>query len=274
MCVKQNQRKYPMKMIEQLIDLLTRLVVAVEAIAQASPAEAAAPLTPEVSAEKPTTEAPAASTESTEAEPATPVAEPALNEPNPFDDPELKLDVEHHYWDEEIHASTMTFNAGGDWKLKRGVNKELVAEKIKKQDYLFNLSVGRSSTEAAHIAAKGIDAEVTGQAGAGAAEATPNAAPAAPASPSAPASPAAPAAPENATTTVRVPAHANHEQFTTQELTEMVGDCFVVYGEAFEQAWATMLEEGNRVGTHYTDIDEAAVPFFAWSVMEFVNANA
>jgi hypothetical protein len=262
-------------MIERFLELFARLVIAVEILAAkkddsiaiySTMAEAVAPVVvaPVVAAPvAPTVAAPVAVVPVVAAPPvvtapvvAAPVAAAVAtpSDANPFYNPNLVMDSFHHYWDAEIHTEVRSKNADGSWKLKRGIDREKAAEKLRDQDFLFLQATGRSATEAAqavptlHSTKQVEDDEV---------EDAPVIAPPIVQAPMAP-------------KTVRVPEHGDCTQFTKQEIIDLLGDCFVAYGDSFNAEYSKWLKESSRPGMSYASIDDGAISWFAFKTLEFL----
>jgi len=263
-------------MIEQFLALFARLVIAVEALANIKdeaytyhPTEAptqadvaytamakavvAAPVVAAPVVAAPVVAAPVVA--------APVVAAPVVAAPvagaNPFNNPNIVMDSFHHYWDAEIHTEVRSKNADGSWKLKRGIDRTAATAKLKEQDFLFLQATGRSATEAAtsvpglHSTAQveDEDADVDDSA-----FVVP------------PPIAQAPRAPK----TVRVPEHGDPTKFTKEEVIDLLGDCFVAYGEPFNAEYSVWLKESGRPGMSYASIDDGAVTWFAFKALEFL----
>lgn len=251
-------------MFEQVIALITRIAVALEAIATVLASESGKNFAPQIkSAAQDTETVIPAKSPANKPETVSNIVPIVKADSNPFNDPNIELDLHHHYWDEEIHTEVKSKNKDGSWKLKRGIDRELAEQKLKEQTYQFQQAVGRSPTQAAQIAATAVINTSNDE---------DDGAPLAPPVKGAPVPLPVPkiAAP---TKVVRLPDHGNHELFTKEELTNALSDGFVVYGEAFEAAFADWLNQSGRAGIAYTDIDDAAISWFAYHVLEFVRNN-
>lgn len=124
----------------------------------------------------------------------TPGVATAANDDNATDQPTVELDKNGIPWDERIHAGTKRKNADGTWSLKKGVDKDLVAQII--AEY-------RSAAPTAPAAPEKPSAPTATSAPVPPAPPAAPAKPGVPATPAKPGVPAAPAKPEEAGPTVK-----------------------------------------------------------------------
>lgn len=259
-------------MIQELFDLFKRLVVAVETIAQSATDSPLVESKPVVQTSAPAPQESASAPASAPSEPASQASNPATvaDTANPFLSG-VELDSKGHYWDEEIHTGQQTKNADGTWKLKRGIDREnLVTPKLAEQDRLRAEAQGKgvpaqtSASEPATVAA-GIsqDGTIANGVAAPAPVMTPVPAPVPNQAP-------APAPVPAQQATVRLPAHMDSQQFTRQDLMTALEDSESIYGDTFAAAYTSWLEQSQRQGTPYDQLDDAIIPWMAYMLLDFI----
>jgi len=174
---------------------------------------------------------------------------------NPFDDTTLELDKENHYWQADIHATTKSKVGGGVWRLKKGIDKELVEQKLGKQDYWFKLL-------------EGDDGKSNVQESLGDDKTNSSTAP--PPPPPEIISDDSNKVMENTERTIRIPEHGDAAQLNRDEWLLMSNDFLEIHGEKGQELYAEWCNEGNREGWSVDKMDEAGMRYVGWKLLEYL----